>query len=265
LPLYKPDNLFEEFCRRRSIVLSHLHDHSPVTLKSQFEPSVCTDDLPEIYVDVRTPLSNRIARFEIPPTPSDVEQRAKKGHYHSWAPSDAKETGVDTLEFRRVVNKEEEEEEKEEDEAEWKFICVGTQNKWSDSDEQTIDGPTMARAWARFQGKMIERGWRSEQVFMVFLMRRSMPQYLRASLTTNSKKQTWSWDNTIAISVLPEASHIRSWHGKTLWNLMVGLEKFSRNDTLQVLIPGGTAAEISSARTAANQEYKRLCGSATFH
>jgi hypothetical protein len=54
------------------------------------------------------------------------------------------------------------------------LICVGIQNKWSAKDA-TLYFPAMQRALGHFVAKMLGRGWKSEQLFFIFILKNALP------------------------------------------------------------------------------------------
>lgn len=107
---------------------------------------------------------------------------------------------------------------------------------------------TGKRGWC--QGKMLTRGWKSDQLVLIFLNRRKLPQYLQTTLMSESSRQTWSWDNVGVVHKL------ETWLGPTLWEFAKGLEDLSRDDTLQIIIPG--QGDPATAKAAAQAETNEI-------
>jgi hypothetical protein len=233
IPLCKPENLWEEFVRRLLIVRSFNGDGTPVemSLSALFDPHLLISGNFDVKI-TRLAMSSNVMRFDVVPSPTDVQRLSG----HVWAPVSSFESGVDSLLFEQVSTSYRK-----------SYVCVGLQNKWSDDNNQTLSYTIMKKSVAHFYAKMLARGWKKDQVFMVFVIRRKIPQKLLAA--SGAAFELLRGRYNVAVIGLND-TRLWRWLSPTMMNAALHMQSIARHDTQQSFFtPTWTVAESAAYDT----------------
>lgn len=237
LPIHKPQNMFEEFIRRREVLVRCILYDTPgerfsltslgpsplgnpqysCSLLDLFSPCLRSETFPNVRV--RLPLLDRyITRYTLPPRPANANVS------NIYAPQNPFEAGVDSLMFFDVVD----------EESGGRRICVGIQNKWSDDELQKLYTLHIASAYVQYVATMKARLWREEDLYFVVIARR------RVAFSPGHPLPP----KTIIISL--NTDNLQLWLGPMMYRYCCALSSLSSRETLQTIDASPDDEELQS-------------------
>ena len=105
----------------------------------------------------------------------------------------------------------------------------------------------MKKSVAHFYAKMLARGWKKDQVFMVFVIRRKIPQKLLAASGAAFELHRGRYN--VAVIGLND-TRLWRWLSPTMMNAALHMQSIARHDTQQSFFtPTWTVAESAAYDT----------------
>jgi hypothetical protein len=221
VPLYKPNDIFEE-CTRRALIIKNLcrEEKNTRNILQDFDLGKMTSDLYNEEIKVYNALHKNVhvVVFDIAPSP----QQAEVGTVYS--PHNPFESGIDFLEIhRRSIDGETIHETGTAD----SLMCFGYQNKWSDEDtkQDALSAPDFSRAYGHFTSKMEARGWKRSQLFFVLLAQRNLTGINDDETTIIKSKETTALHINQSIAIAKPK--LETWLCPTVWRMHSNMQRLA--------------------------------------